>query len=293
MDYHQPVLLTETINLLAVSPDNIYIDCTLGHGGHSQEILSRGGVVYGLDNDPINLNIATNRLADLGISTNFHPTKGNFKDISILVNTINKPIAGIILDLGLSSSQQTGTGRGFSFNDHLSLDMRLDPDKQKLTAEEIINTYSYHELFDIFSRLAQEKLSKLLAQRIISARQKKPIQDGLSLSKIVSDLYHDKSIRTKINPATKIFLALRIVVNQEFDNLKKFLNDSIEIDRLHNTVVCVISFHSGEDRIVKQFIRQHSSQLTNLTPKAITPAHTETLANPLSRSAILRSYKIN
>ena len=294
MEYHTPVLLQEVIELLHVQPGQVYIDGTLGNGGHALEILRLGGIVYGIDSDPQNLAIATSRIKTAGFSETFHPIKGNFHNVVALVSpAVSRPVSGLLLDLGLSSNQQKSPDRGFSFNDRQSLDMRLDKETQTLTAEEIINTYSYTELFDIFSKIAQETLSKPLVQNIINARQRKPIKTGDTLANIIRELYQKKGNRPKTDPSTKIFLALRIVVNSEFDNLKKILEITTTDPIFRQSIVCIISFHSGEDRIVKQFIRNNSpNQLIDLAPKIIVPARSEITQNPLSRSAVLRSYKI-
>lgn len=293
MEFHQPVLVDEVLELLQVTPKKIYIDATVGNGGHSLEILKMGGVVFGLDQDPLNLNIATNRIHHQGFTDTFHPINSNFTKLIDVANNIPQHIDGILFDLGLSSGQLKSPGRGFSFNDPNSLDMRLDPNTQALTAEEIINTYSFEQLYDIFTKLAQETFSKPLIIRIISERQQSPIRSGTRLAQIIKDYYTSKHIRTHVDPSTKIFMALRITVNQEFDNLKEVLNSTLT-PKLTNCNICVISFHSGEDRIVKQFIRQNSLQkkVQNLTPKAILPSSIEIKKNPLSRSAVLRSYKI-
>lgn len=295
MEYHVPVLLSQVLGLLSVEPGHIYIDGTLGNGGHTLEILKQGGEVFGIDNDQSNLDLATARIISAGFGDHFHPIKGNFTDLSKIVEqNINSPVSGLLLDLGLSSNQQKATGRGFSFNDEQSLDMRLDPTTQELTAEKIVNTYSFEQLFNIFSKIAQEKLSKPLAQKIITKRQSSPIKDGATLAKVIKDAYMAKGIRTQIDPSTKIFMALRIVVNQEFENLRHFLETSLNTPHLKSATICIISFHSGEDRIVKQFIREHHpSLITSTSSKAITATYEETLVNPLCRSAVLRSYRIN
>ncbi len=293
MDFHIPVLLAETIRLLNVQKNKIYIDGTLGHGGHTLEILKQGGIVYGIDQDPKNLEIATNRVKEAGFEKQFFPVHNNFNQLENFINqNIKQKINGLIIDLGLSQSQQTGKDRGFSFNDEISLDMRLDPENQELTAEEIINTYDYNELFEIFSKYAQEVYSKPLALKIIHERQKSPIKNSVRLANIIRDFYKDHHFRSKIDPSTKIFMSLRIVVNNEFDNLKDILSQSL------NTVakdgnVCIISFHSGEDRIVKQFIKNYSDQKIIIENKKPAKASFEEIKkNPLSRSATLRSYRI-
>jgi 16S rRNA (cytosine1402-N4)-methyltransferase len=286
MNYHQAVLLDEVISLLSPQNGQIFLDATLGHGGHTIELLKKGAIVYGLDADSENQKIAINRINDLGLQENFHPLKGNFfNTFSIWKKYIKKPIDGLLVDLGLSVNQQSGEGRGFSFNDSLSLDMRLNPTTQKLTAEEIINTWDKTQLYELFTKIAQEKLAKPLIYEIIQARQIHPIKNGKELSKIINNYYLKKSYSTKHNPATKIFLALRIAVNQEFVNLKKILDASLKITKTNGKIV-IISFHSGEDRIVKQFISKN-----HLDSQKALPSHQEIKKNPLSRSAILRFYK--
>lgn len=294
MDYHIPVLLDQVVELFKPDSNKVYIDGTLGNGGHTIELLKKGATVYGIDADISNQQVAISRIKTEGLEAKFHPLRGNFKAISSLCNQIALPkIDGVLLDLGLSSNQQKSTGRGFSFNDTDSLDMRLDPNTQELTAEEIINTYSFPQLFDIFSKIAQEKLSKPIAQRIITKRQSSPIKNAQTLAEVIRGAYAQKNIRSKIDPSTKILMALRIVVNDEFGNLKQFLNDSLAIPSLKQSTVGIITFHSGEDRIVKQFIREHGQSGIVEAYKHSVANHQEISCNPLSRSATLRSYRIN
>ncbi|HOR01674.1 MAG TPA: 16S rRNA (cytosine(1402)-N(4))-methyltransferase RsmH [Candidatus Woesebacteria bacterium] len=290
MNFHHPVLLTEAIDALAVKPDHIYVDATVGHGGHTLEILKKGGIVYGFDLDSDNLNIAINRIKDHNLSKKFFPINQNFVNLSSVVSKkIKSKIDGLIADLGLSQNQQTGINRGFSFNDSQSLDMRLNPKTQTLTAEEIINTYSFEQLFEIFSKLGQELYSKPIALKIIKERQKSPFKDSLRLANIIREYYRERHLKTKIDPATKIFLSLRIAVNQEFQNLSQLLSQSLEVVKPGGHVA-IITFHSGEDRLVKQFLNHHQDLV--LKQKFIRPSPSEIKFNPLSRSSILRSYKI-
>lgn len=290
MNFHCPVLLSEAINSLSIVPRGIYVDATLGHGGHTLEILKLGGIVYGFDQDPSNLEIATNRIKDLNLDTNFHPIHANFCQLKKIVDSqIKTKIDGLLADLGLSQNQQTDHNRGFSFNDASSLDMRLDPSTQELTAEEIINTYSFDELYEIFTKFGQELYSKPIILQIIKERQKTPIKNGQVLANIIRDYYHQRHVRTKIDPATKIFLSLRIIVNQESNNLIKLLEQTLEVVK-SNGAVSIITFHSGEDRLVKNFIVQNSSKI--IESKIVKPTFFEIRQNPLSRSSILRSYKI-
>jgi len=292
MNYHLPVLLRETIEQLSITPGCIYVDATLGHGGHTIEILKKGGIVYGLDQDPKNLEIATSRIKELNLSSNFYPINSNFNQLKKIVNQkIGQKIDGLIADLGLSSSQQTDQNRGFSFNDNSSLDMRLDPTSQTLTAENIINTYSFDQLYEIFTKFGQELYSKPIIIQIIKERQKSPIKTGQRLANIARKFYLDHHIHTKVDPSTKIFLSLRIAVNQENTNLQKLLKQSLNVVE-PNGIVCIITFHSGEDRIVKQFIKDESSKNKVFANKSIKPSFSEIKQNPLSRSSLLRSYKI-
>ena len=234
--------------------------------------------------------ILTPTIKDNNLSPNFFPINQNFNQLNTVVKQkIKSKVDGLIADLGLSQNQQTGINRGFSFNDSQSLDMRLNPDTQTLTAEEIINTYSFDQLFQIFSKLGQELYSKPIALKIIKQRQKSAIKDGLRLADIIRDYYRDRHIKTKIDPATKIFLSLRIAVNQEDKNLTQLLSQSLEVVKPKGTVV-IITFHSGEDRLVKQFINRNKHLVQK--QKFIKPSLSEIKSNPLSRSSILRSYKI-
>lgn len=294
MDYHFSVLSNETIKLLDVTPNQVYIDATLGNGGHTLEILKKGGIVYGIDLDPNNLKIATERIEKEGFKDHFFPVHSNFVDIKkISKDIIKNKVDGIIFDLGLSRNQQKSQQRGFSFDDTESLDMRLDPKLQTTTAEEIINIAPFEELYEIFSKYGQEIYTKPLILRIIRERQKSPIKTGQRLANIVREYYQKHHFKSKIDPSTKIFLSLRIAVNDEFENLKKALATTLDIVK-SNGRVCVISFHSGEDRIVKQFIKdqKRNNKIVGLTSKGVQPKFEEIKINPLSRSAILRSFKI-
>ena len=287
MNYHSPVLLKETISSLSIIPNGVYIDATLGHGGHTIEILKQNATVYGFDQDSKNIEIATQRINSEKLEKKFFAINQNFINIKSFLKKqkINK-IDGLIADLGLSQNQQTGQDRGFSFNDPLSLDMRLNPKTQTLSAENIINTWDKDQLYEIFTKYAQEKLAKPLIYEIIQARQIHPIKTALELSHIIENYYHKKNYSTYHHPATKIFLALRIAVNHELDNLKKILTASLKITK-PGARVAIISFHSGEDRITKQFIVKN-----HLVTQKFIPKHVEVKKNPLSRSAILRFYKI-
>jgi 16S rRNA (cytosine1402-N4)-methyltransferase len=294
MDYHLPVLLHESIALLAPDSQKVFLDATLGHGGHTLALLENGAKVYGLDQDPQNLKIASTRINQAGFASSFTPIHGNFSNISSIWRQFNYPqVNGIIFDLGLSQNQITAQKRGFSFQDTQSLDMRLDPDQSDLTAEYITNTYSHQQLFDIFTKFAQEKYATPLILRLIRRRQKSPFKSAAEIAQVIKDYYQEHHLQSHLHPATKILMALRIVVNNEFVHLREGLLQTFDITH-PGSHVAIITFHSGEDRIVKNFIRQAASQnkIDNLTPKAIAPQFDEVKRNPLSRSALLRVYRI-
>ena len=293
MDYHQPVLLEEVISTLGIKSDSIIVDATLGNGGHTLELLKNGAIVYGIDQDQNNLEISTKRIKEAGLSEKFTPILSNFNQLENIVNTkVNQKIDGLLVDLGLSKNQQISTNRGFSFNDEESLDMRINQNSNDPTAKDIINIGSAEELYQIFSKNSQEIYSQALISKIISERQKKPITDAKRLADIIRGFYLENKIRTKTDPSTKIFLALKIAVNQEFNNLKQILSQSLKSIK-PNGIACFISFHSGEDRIIKQFIQQNILEKNIYQAnKPIHPSFKEVKKNPLSRSAILRSYKI-
>jgi len=291
--YHQPVLLAETLTLLSPKPGEIFLDATLGHAGHTIPLLQAGATVYGLDADPQQLRLAANRIASLELTSNFFPINSNFCRLSsVFHHHINQPLSGIIFDLGLNSLQQTQEGRGFSFNDHQSLDMRLSR-RQKTTAADIVNRFSADKLFFLFSSLSQEPFSREISDLIVSTRHQSPITTATQLSSLVRHFYSQKKVRTPLDPATKIFLALRLAVNNDLQNLSQALADTIEIS-CSSTKICVITFHSTEDRLVKQFIRREilHQTISPLSPP-LKPSPAEISHNPLSRSAILRSYRIN
>lgn len=274
MLYHQPILLSEVLEILKPASGKTYLDCTLGNGGHTLALLEAGAKVIAFEQDPNNIKIVQNRINNQNLTI----INDNFSNLN---KYIHNKVDGILFDLGLSINQQKATNRGFSFNDEFSLDMRLDPNTQPLTAQDIVNTFSQDELFEIFSKNAQEKNSRHISKLII---QHRPFKTALQLATLIRKNFPQNS---KIDPATKIFMALRIYVNNEFENLKNALEQTLSLVK-SNASVCIISFHSGEDRIVKNFIRSHQ-----LKTEMILPTQTEIKKNPLSRSAVLRSYKID
>ncbi len=298
---HIPVLLRETIETLAVRPGGRYIDCTLGSGGHAAAILdhsSLGGQLLGIDADPEAIKIAKTRLEGYGssillINENFV----NLQDICIKYDF--RPVHGILFDLGLSSLQLEDEARGFSFQHDAPLDMRLNPN-QKVTAADIVNTSSEIELANLIRTYGEESYSHQIAHHIM---QKRPIKTTFQLVQAIEQAVGSR--RGKIHPATKTFQALRIVVNQELEHLKSALNQASNLLGFEGRLV-VISYHSLEDRIVKQFMQQeskdcicppgiptcvcqHTASLRLINKKVITPSHAEVQLNPRCRSARLRA----
>ncbi len=300
---HIPVLLQETIEALAVQPGGRYIDCTLGTGGHAAAILgqsSPGGQLLGIDADPEAVKVARARLeaysgSSLLISENFV----NLEAICIKYDF--SPVHGILFDLGLSSLQLNGNGRGFSFQRDAPLDMRFSP-SQEITAADIINTSSETELARLLKTYGEEGHSHQVARHIV---RKRPIKTTLQLVQTIEQAIGGR--RGRIHPATRTFQALRIVVNRELEHLEAVLEQAVNLLGFGGRLV-VISYHSLEDRIVKQFMHQeskdcicppgtptcvcgHTASLRLINKKVITPSATEIKLNPRSRSAKLRAVE--
>lgn len=279
---HQPVLLTESIEYLQVKRGEWYVDATLGAGGHSRAILAAGGRVIGIDQDRTALDLVANETNNPGL----HLIQGNFKNLGALVASVTKdPVAGILFDLGVSSMQFDTPSRGFSFRADAPLDMRMDQ-TQKLTAADIVNSMSFKDLFALFVNLAQEKNARALAQAIIRSRQIKPIETTGELTQIVLGLTGNPI--GHLHPATKVFQALRMAVNGEVDALKAALTQTPSL-LIQGGRLVIISFHEGEDRLVKQYIALHSSEFKNLLKHPLSPRAEEIKVNPRCRSARLRS----
>ena len=285
MDFkHVSVLLQEAVDALAVKPGGHYIDATAGGGGHTQEIVKRGGIVLALDQDPDAIEVLKEVFKDNG---NVKVAQGNFGELGAIAsaNEFDK-VDGVLFDLGLSSYQIDSSGRGFSFRKEEILDMRMNK-SGTLTAKEIVNTWSGSELYDLFTRIGEEHFAQKIVDKILEAREGKEIETGLELSKIV-----EKAVPVRggpIHPATRIFQALRIAVNDELSQLKRGIEEAFNLLN-SNGRLSIISFHSLEDRIVKLafvgFERKHLA--TVLTKKPITPGIAEVETNRRSRSAKLR-----
>ena len=285
---HIPVLAKEMLEALVVQPGGRYIDCTLGAGGHAAAILEKsspGGQLLGIDADPEAIKVAKARLAvykdsALLVNENF----ANLEAVCIKYDFF--PVHGILFDLGLSSLQLNGCGRGFSFQHDAPLDMRFSP-IQEITAADIVNTYPEAELAHLIRTYGEESYSHRIARYIV---QQRPIETTLQLAQTIEQASHGR--RGRIHPATKTFQALRIAVNHELENLEVALKQAINLLGFEGRLV-VISYHSLEDRIVKQFMQRESSGdkpcLRLINKRVITPSEAEVELNPRSRSAKLRA----
>ena len=258
MYIHKSVLLAEAIENLNIKPDGIYVDCTLGGGGHSKEILKRltTGHLYCFDQDIYAINRAKEVLSE--ISNNYTIIQANFKDIKNKLNELNvSKIDGVLYDLGVSSFQLDIPERGFSYNYDAILDMRMNQD-QKLTAKEIVNTYSFNDLVKIFYRYGEEEFSKQIARKIEEVRKTKEINTTFELVDIIKSAIPKKFLSKKGHPAKQVFQALRIAVNDELRVFEVSINDALDMLNSDGYAV-VITFHSLEDRICKTVFKERTT----------------------------------
>ena len=277
--HHIPVLAEPTIAGLEIVNHGVYLDCTVGGGGHSALILQAADHVnlVGLDRDAMAIAAAREKLQDYGDRVSFW--HGNFCEYR---PTPDLKFDGILADLGVSSTQFDVAERGFSFRESGDLDMRMD-DRQDLTAAEIVNHYKEAELADIFFKLGEERLSRRIARQIVEQR---PFKTTLELANAISACVPASYRHGRIHPATRTFQALRIAVNRELESLEKWL--AIAPDWLKaGGKIAVITFHSLEDRIVKHTFRE-DERLQVITKKVIIATDAENKANPRARSAKLR-----
>ncbi len=282
---HKPVLFEETLKIL-INGGGVYVDCTLGGGGHARGILKSMEDIFliGIDADESALQIAEENLRDF--EGRYALYKANFKDIDevLKMEGISK-VKGILFDLGISM-YQLRSGRGFSFEDESFLDMRIDKE-QRLTAFTIINEYSEKKIAEILKKYGEERYAQKIAREIVKRRKRKPIETAKELADLISSVYPKGG---KIHPATKTFMALRIYVNSELENLEIGLDKGVMYLQRSGRIV-VITFHSLEDRIVKHFLREKEKEgiIKNLTKKPIKPKLEEVRENPSARSAKLRA----
>lgn len=301
---HITVLLEEAINGLNIKPDGIYVDCTLGRGGHSSMILERltTGHLYAFDQDEEAIVASKARLEK--ISNNFTLIRSNFMNLKKELEQRNVDrVDGILYDLGVSSPQFDDPSRGFSYNHDARLDMRMDQ-RQQLSAYEVVNEYEFKDLVRIFSQYGEESFAKSIARRIEYHRNLKPIETTLQLVDIIKEGIPAKARRTGPHPARKVFQALRIEVNKELRAAELSLQQALELLD-HQGRICVITFHSLEDRICKRIFKEasedqkvpknipilleeHKAKFKLITKKAILPSEIEVSQNPRARSSKLR-----
>ena len=297
---HESVLLTESIDYLNLNDKSIIVDCTLGYAGHSSQILKQipNGYLYAFDQDKEAIKEADKKLK--AIRNNYEIINTNFVNLKEEINKRIDKVDGILFDLGVSSPQLDEADRGFSFHKDAPLDMRMNRD-QSLNAYDVINTYSANDLTKILKTYGEEKYANSIAKGIVKAREIKPIETTLELTEIIKENVPEKYRRVG-HPARKTFQAIRIEVNDELNVFKNALKDSLDLINKGGRI-CVITFHSLEDRICKQIFNEVSKlpkELQNLPiipdeykPKFkiianIEPTKEEIERNPRSRSARLR-----
>jgi len=285
---HKPVLIKEVLEYLHPGPGKNFVDCTFGFGGHSRAILEEtkpDGKILGIEIEKEILKIAKQKMPDRRLTL----VNGSFVRLKqVIAENSFYPVNGILLDLGLNSWQIEQSGRGFSFRRDEPLLMNSDP--QGITAEQAVNSWPREELARIFKEYGEERQALRIAQAIVEARKRQRIKTTGQLIEIIRPIFFR---RGRIHFATKVFQALRIAVNNELENLEKVLPQALEVLEAEGRLV-VISFHSLEDRIVKNFFRNSARQekLRILTKKPIRTSFEEAKLNPRSRSAKLRAGTI-
>ena len=309
MDFkHISVLLDETIDGLDIKPDGIYVDGTLGGGGHSYEILKRlspKGRLIGIDQDGEALKAAGERLKEF--ENQITLVRSNYCEIDKVLKELNvEKVDGILLDIGVSSYQLDNLERGFSYKSDAPLDMRMDT-RQELTAADVVNTYSENELFKIIKDYGEDKFAKNIAKHIVLARKEKPLETTKELSEVIKRAIPMKVQAKGGHPAKKTFQAIRIEVNQELTVLKESIDKMIDLLK-PNGRICIITFHSLEDRIVKTKFRENGNPCTCppnfpvcvcgkkskgkvITRKPIIPSEDEIEENKRAKSSKLRIFE--
>ena len=265
---HISVLLNECIENLNLKDDSVIVDCTLGYGGHSSEILKRitKGKLYSFDQDDEAIKSAKNRLDKIG--NNYTIIRSNFVNLESEIKKYENSVDGILYDLGVSSPQLDEAERGFSFHNDAELDMRMDK-TSPLTAYDVVNNYSYEELTSILYKYGEEKYASSIAKKIIKERELKPIKTTLELVEIIKSAVPEKYKRDK-HPARKTFQAIRIEVNKELDVFESSLRQALDLVKIGGRV-CVITFHSLEDKICKNIFKSVSEVDKNLRNMPIIP----------------------
>lgn len=305
---HASVLLEETINALNVRPDGVYLDGTLGGGGHAFEVCKRlgdRGRFYGIDQDEAAIGAAGKRLEEFGekvtiIRNNYCNAKEVLREKGV------DSVDGIVLDLGVSSYQLDTVERGFTYKYDTPLDMRMDQ-RQQLTARDIVNDYDEQSLYRIIRDYGEDQFAKNIAKHIVQAREAKPVETTFELNEIIKAAIPAKMRAVGGHPSKRVFQAIRIECNHELDVLRNSLQDFVDMLNPQGRL-CIITFHSLEDRIVKNFFREMENPCTCppefpvcvcgkipygkvITRKPILPAQEETEGNPRSKSAKLRVFE--
>ena len=303
MEKHVSVLLEESINSLNIKENSTIVDCTLGYGGHSSKILAelKKGFLFAFDQDGEAIRHSTDRLSKIG--TNFTIIKSNFVHLKEKLNELGvEKVDGVLFDLGVSSPQLDDKERGFSYHEDARLDMRMDRDN-KLSAYEVVNNYSKEDLAKIFYKYGEDKFSNDIAKKIVEYRENKKIETTLELVEIIKSAVPMKFRKDK-HPARQIFQAIRIEVNKELDVIEPALEQALDMLNVGGRVA-VITFHSLEDRLVKNYFKEKTkvNELVKGLPvipdeylpdfklvvnKAIEPSKEELDNNPRARSAKLR-----
>ena len=305
---HKSVLLNETIDGLNIKPDGVYVDGTLGGGGHAYEVcrrLGEKGSIVGIDQDAAAIEAASARLKDFGekvtiVRSNYCDMKSKLHELGI------DKVDGIVLDLGVSSYQLDTAERGFSYREDAPLDMRMDT-RQKMTARDIVNDYTEADLYRVIRDYGEDKFAKNIAKHIVQARAVKPVETTAELSEIIRASIPMKFQKKSGHPAKRTFQAIRIELNRELDVLRDSLDDMIDLLNPGGRL-CIITFHSLEDRIVKSAFRKNENPCTCppdfpvcvcgkkskgsiITKKPILPSEEELEYNSRSKSAKLRIFE--
>lgn len=303
MEKHISVLLEESISSLNLNESSIIVDCTLGYGGHSSNILARikKGFLFAFDQDSEAIRHSTDRLSAIG--TNFTIIKSNFVNLKEELSSRGvKEVDGFLFDLGVSSPQLDDRERGFSFHEDARLDMRMDKDNP-ISAYEVVNEYSKERLSEIFYKYGEDKFARNIAKKIVEYRENKPIETTLELVEIIKTAVPMKFRKDK-HPARQIFQAIRIEVNHELDVIEPALEQALSLLKVGGRVA-VITFHSLEDRLVKNFFKEKCAidpkvqgmpnipaeylpDFRLVVNKAIVPSEEELEKNPRARSSKLR-----
>jgi 16S rRNA (cytosine1402-N4)-methyltransferase len=289
---HIPVLRDEAIQGLAIRENGVYVDATVGFGGYTEIIAEQisSGKIIGIDADKQALDLVEQRLASQISEGKIILKHSNFRFIEqVLAELRINSVDGIVADLGLSSMELDDMSRGFSFKEESPLDMRFDTSVDSMTAADIVNSYLQDDLVQLFRNLGDEPFSGRIARIIVESRRKKTITTTTELVNLILSIVPSKFVSKSIHPATRVFQALRMEVNDEIGALNSLLASSLNVLNSSGRLA-IVSFHSGEDRIVKNTFREWKAQgfVNILTKKPITPSEIEVASNPRSRSAKLR-----